>query len=71
MGIRVAAVAPGFSDTDSTKAALSESVLQETVKKVPLRRLGKPQEIAQGVLAVIENDFFNGKVLELDGGLVI
>jgi len=71
MGIRVAAVAPGFTDTESTKEALSEAVLQETVKKVPLRRLGKPQEIAQGVISVIENDFFNGKVVELDGGLVI
>ena len=71
MGIRVAAVAPGFTETESTKEALSESVLQETIKKVPLRRLGKPQEIAHGVISVIENDFFNGKVFELDGGLVI
>jgi 3-oxoacyl-[acyl-carrier protein] reductase len=71
MGIRVVAVAPGFTETESTKEALSEAVLQETVKKVPLRRLGKPQEIAHGVISVIENDFFNGKVYELDGGLVI
>jgi len=71
MGIRVMAVAPGYTETESTKEALSEAVLQEIVKKVPLRRLGKPQEIAQGVISVIENDFFNGKVFELDGGLVI
>jgi len=71
MGIRVIAMAPGFTETESTKEALSESVLQETVKKVPLRRLGKPEEIAQGVISIIENDFFNGKVYELDGGLVL
>jgi 3-oxoacyl-[acyl-carrier protein] reductase len=71
MGIRVVAVAPGFTETESTKEALSDALLRETIKKVPLRRLGKPQEIAQGVLSVIENDFFNGKVYELDGGLVI
>jgi 3-oxoacyl-[acyl-carrier protein] reductase len=71
MGIRVAAVAPGFTETESTKEALSDSALQEIVKRVPLRRLGKPHEIAQGVISVIENDFFNGKVFELDGGLVI
>jgi 3-oxoacyl-[acyl-carrier protein] reductase len=71
MGIRVIAVAPGFTETESTKEALSEAVLQETIKKVPLRRLGKPQEIAQGVISVIKNDFFNGKIYELDGGLVI
>lgn len=71
MGIRVIAIAPGFIETESTKQALSESVLQEIVKKVPLRRLGRLEEIADGVLSVIENDFFNGKVFELDGGLII
>ncbi|MCX6901174.1 MAG: SDR family oxidoreductase [Verrucomicrobia bacterium] len=71
MGIRVAAVAPGYSETGSTKSALSEPVLKEIVKRVPLRRLGKPEEIAQAVVAVVENDFFTGKVFEVDGGLVV
>ena len=71
MGIRVVAVAPGFTETESTRQALSEAVLRETVKKVPLKRLGRPEEIADGVISVIENDFFNGKVFELDGGLVL
>lgn len=71
MGIRVVAIAPGFTETESTKEALSEAMLQEIIKRVPLRRLGKPEEIAQGIISVIENDFFNGKVYELDGGLVI
>lgn len=71
MGIRVIAVAPGFTDTDSTKEVVSDAVLRETIKKVPLRRLGKPEEIAAGVLSVLENDYFNGKVLELDGGLIV
>ena len=71
MGIRVVAVAPGFTETESTRQSLSEAVLKETVRRVPLRRLGRPEEIADGVLSVIENDFFNGKVFELDGGLVI
>jgi len=71
MGIRVAAVAPGFTETESTREALSEAVLKETIKRVPLRRLGRPEEIADGVVHVIENDFFNGKVFELDGGLIL
>jgi 3-oxoacyl-[acyl-carrier protein] reductase len=71
MGIRVVAVAPGFTETESTKEAVSETALRETIKRVPLRRLGRPEEIAAGVLFVIQNDFFNGKVLELDGGLII
>ena len=71
MGIRVVAVAPGYSDTESTRQALSGATLKEIINKVPLRRLGRPEEIADGVISVIENDFFNGKVIELDGGLVI
>lgn len=71
MGIRVVAIAPGFTETESTREAISEAVLAETVKRVPLRRLAKPEEIVHGLLFVLENDFFNGKVLELDGGLSI
>jgi 3-oxoacyl-[acyl-carrier protein] reductase len=71
LGIRVIAVAPGFAETQSTHAATSVRALADTVSKVPLRRLAKPDEIAEGVLAAIENDFFNGKVFELDGGLVL
>lgn len=71
LGIRVVAVAPGFADTASTKGALSPVALDDVVKKVPLLRLATPEEVADGVLFAIRNDFFNGKVLELDGGLVI
>lgn len=71
MGIRVIAIAPGFMDTDSAHAATSETALRETIKRVPLRRLGKAEEVAAAVVAAIENDFFNGKVFELDGGLIV
>jgi len=71
MGIRVAAIAPGFTATKTTKQSMSDKVLKDWIRKVPLRRLGKAEEIADGIIFVIKNDFFNGKVLELDGGLVI
>jgi len=71
MGIRVIAIAPGFMDTDSTHAATNETALREIIKRVPLRRLGKAEEVAAAVVAAIENDFFNGKVFELDGGLIV
>ena len=71
LGIRVVAVAPGFVDTASTRAAVSDATLRETVKRVPVKRLGRPEEIADGVIAVIENDYFNGRVFELDGGLTL
>ena len=71
LGIRVVAVAPGFAETESTRAAMSAGALADTINKVPLRRLCKPDEIADGVIAAIQNDFFNGKIFELDGGLVL
>jgi 3-oxoacyl-[acyl-carrier protein] reductase len=70
MGIRVVAIAPGFTDTESTHAAVSEATLKETVARVPLRRLGRAEEIAHAVLCAVEADFFNGKVWAVDGGLV-
>ena len=71
LGIRVIGIAPGYTDTESTRLVMNESVLQEIVKKVPLRRLGKADEIADAVISVIKNDFINGKVIEVDGGLII
>ena len=71
MGIRVFAVAPGFCDTDSTHAVMNEQLLKETVGRIPLKRLGHAEEIAAFVIAGLKNEFLNGKVLEVDGGLVI
>ncbi len=71
LGIRVAGIAPGYTETDTTIQSMSEDVLKDWIKKVPLRRLGKPDEIADGIMFIIKNDFFNGKILELDGGLRI
>lgn len=71
MGIRCVAIAPGFIETHSTKDALSDEVLKEWVRKVPLNRMGTGEEIVKGVFSVIENDYFNGKVFEIDGGLIL
>jgi 3-oxoacyl-[acyl-carrier protein] reductase len=71
LGIRVVGVAPGFFDTESTRRSLKDDVLKEIVKKIPARRLGNLDEIARGVISLIKNDYFNGKVFEIDGGLVI
>ena len=69
MGIRCVAIAPGFFKTHSTKAALNDEVLQDWIKKIPLNRMGSSQDIIKAVFSVIENDYFNGKVFEIDGGL--
>lgn len=70
-GIRVCAVAPGFIDTPSTRAALSESLVEQWKRQVPLRRLGTAGEVSHAVRFILENDYYNGQVLHLDGGLRI
>jgi 3-oxoacyl-[acyl-carrier protein] reductase len=70
-GIRSNAVAPGFIGTDSTRQALNETVLKHIQTNTPLRRLGHADEVAQAVIALIENDFINGTVLDVNGGLTI
>lgn len=68
-GIRTAGIAPGFFDTGSTHEALSKGVLDKVKKEIPLRRFGKPEELLSGVKYIIMNDFYNARVLEVDGGL--
>ncbi len=70
-GIRCNAVAPGFIDTASTHAALNDSQIKHIVDNTPLRRLGAPHEVAQAVLALAQNDFLNGVILDVNGGLRI
>ena len=70
-GIRVAGLAPGFFNTPSTHNALKKNVIERIIKETPSRRLGEIEEIAHALRFIIENDFFNGKILELDGGMVL
>jgi 3-oxoacyl-[acyl-carrier protein] reductase len=67
-GIRVGAVAPGFTQTDIL-AAMRPEMLERLTAPVPLKRLARPEEIAHAVLFIFENDFFTGRCLEVDGGL--
>lgn len=71
LGIRIAAIAPGFFDTPSTHANLSKAQLDQIRNSVPLRRLGQPKEVLGAIRFIVENDYFHGKVLELDGGLTL
>lgn len=70
-GIRCNAISPGFIGTDSTRKALNETNIKHITDNTPLRRLGDAVEIAQAVHSVIENNFINGVVLEVTGGLRI
>jgi 3-oxoacyl-[acyl-carrier protein] reductase len=70
-GIRTNAVAPGFIDTASTRNALNPVALKHIENNTPLRRLGRSEDVAKAVISLIENDFINGVVLDVNGGLRI
>lgn len=67
-GIRCGAVAPGFIETPMTQAMKPEAV-DRALAMVPLKRWGQPDEVADSVRYIIENDFFSGRVIDIDGGV--
>ena len=67
-GIRVGCIAPGFTHTDIL-ATMKPEVLDKVIAPVPLKRLGEPDEIAHAAQFIVENDFFTGRCIDLDGGL--
>jgi 3-oxoacyl-[acyl-carrier protein] reductase len=69
-GIRAGAIAPGFIQTDILNDMKPE-VLERTLAVVPMKRAGVADEIAHGALFIVTNDYFTGRVLEIDGGLRI
>ena len=69
-GIRVGAIAPGFIDTPILQGMRPE-VLDGVLKGVPLRRAGTADEIFLAVKFIFECDYFTGRCLDVDGGLVL
>lgn len=69
-GITVNAVAPGFIDTDMTKA-LPDDQRDALLKEIPLQRLGQPEEIAAAVsfLASPDAAYITGETIHVNGGM--
>lgn len=66
-GIRSAAIAPGFINTEMV-AKIPEKVISKVVAQIPVGRMGEMKEISRTVQFIIECDFFNGRVVDVDGG---
>ena len=63
------AIAPGFIDTDMTKA-LGEEIIKNILDRVPLKRMGTPEDIAAAVVFLAgPGSYVTGQVLEVSGGL--
>lgn len=67
-GIRVAGIAPGLIDTPILDNIASD-VRESLVSRIPAGRVGRPEEIWLALKFIIECEYFNGSILEVDGGL--
>ncbi len=66
--IRSAAIAPGVFETEMV-ASMKPEAHKRITSAVPLGRTGAVEELSHAVRFIIENDYYNGRILELDGGL--
>lgn len=69
--IRVNTISPGWTATpiwDSVAREAKTEMLSAMAKRLPVGRVGQPEEIADAILAVMQNSFVNGTVFHVDGG---
>lgn len=67
-GIRAAAIAPGFIATEMVNAMKPEA-REKLAANIPAQRMGDPDEIAHAVQFILENDYINGRCIDVDGAL--
>lgn len=69
-GITVNVVAPGFIDTEMT-AALPDKVKEEMLKRIPMRKLGKTEDVANAVVFLASDDarYITGETIHVNGGM--
>lgn len=69
-GIRVVAVAPGFTKTRMA-LAVPPNILRDYIRRIPIPRLVEPEEVAKLVYHLVENEALNGIVVPIDLGTII
>jgi 3-oxoacyl-[acyl-carrier protein] reductase len=67
-GIRVGAVAPGMVETPMTQG-MNQKARDALVQMIPVGRIGLPEDLWVAVKFVIECDYFNGRTIDVDGGM--
>ncbi len=72
LGITANVVAPGLIDSETVRSVPAEE-LEETLQRIPARRLGRPEEVAAVYLFLASDlaSFINGAVVGVDGGLLL
>lgn len=71
-GINVNAIAPGFIDSVMTQKVPAE-IKEKLLQRVPLKRMGQPEEIAQLIAFLVSDDasYITGQCIHIDGGLSV
>jgi NAD(P)-dependent dehydrogenase (short-subunit alcohol dehydrogenase family) len=71
-GINVNAVTPGFTDTEMV-TGMSQDQKESVINSIPMRRAGKPEDIAKAVcfLASSDSDYISGEIMDVDGGIMM
>jgi glucose 1-dehydrogenase len=71
--IRVNTIHPGWIDTPGEREHTSEEEIQRAARKLPWKRLGRPEEIARGVMLLCDpaSDYITGSTFSIDGGITL
>jgi 3-oxoacyl-[acyl-carrier protein] reductase len=69
-GVRVGAVAPGMIETPMTRG-MNPKARDALVAAIPVGRIGVPEDIWQAVRFIVECDYFDGRTIDVDGGLAM
>jgi len=69
--VRAVCVSPGIIRTDFHKAMTPEQKRLNEETRIPLRREGKPEEVARLIVSLVENDYITGENVMIDGGLTM
>ena len=68
--IQVNAIAPGFIQTDMTDK-LNTTQMRAITDRIPLKKLGRPQDVAEAVVFLLVSDYITGQVISVNGGLAM
>ena len=69
LGHRFNCISPGYFDVESTRQNLTKKKMQDIKEKISLKSFGKTESIAKAIIYIFSDDYINGQVIRIDGGI--